>query len=319
MSDRVAIAPILRHGEALRAGQGPRAEGQSMTDQDLVAVESPLEVVLSQGEGTRSLGLLMRTPGDDRDLVLGLLFGESVIRSAADVMALEAPAADARDVAAQVRVTLSADVDLSCVSERALAGTSACGLCGRLALQTLDRGYRPMPGAPKVSSALIVTLPATLRARQTVFAETGGLHAAGLFDLAGTPLVIREDVGRHNAVDKVVGAALADGRLPATNCMLVVSGRVAYEIVQKAAAAGLPLVVAVGAPSSLAVEAARAVGLTLIGFVRDGRFNVYSAPERVSDLVRHWALGLGTGHWALGTSLPRRSCARPTARSAWRF
>lgn len=270
MTHRAAIAPILRYG-----GSPHR------TDQDLVAVESPLEVVLSQDGRTRSLGVLMRTPGDDRDLILGLLLSEGVIRSAVDVVAIDHPPDDGRELTSQAAVTLAPHVDMSTLSERALAGTSACGLCGRLAVQTIDRSLPLRPGAPKIPAALIATLPGALRSQQAVFAETGGLHAAGLFDAAGVPHVIREDVGRHNAVDKVIGAALADGRVPARDALLVVSGRVAYEIVQKAAAAGVPFVVAVGAPSSLAVEAARATGITLVGFVRDGRFNVYSGADRV--------------------------------------
>jgi FdhD protein len=153
--------------------------------------------------------------------------------------------------------------------------TSACGLCGRLR----DAAVEPRPtalGAPPWPAAVIAALPSRLRERQSVFAETGGLHAAGLCDRQGAPVIVREDVGRHNAVDKVVGAALAAGRLPASGLALVVSGRVAFEIVQKAAMAGVALVAAVGAPSSLAVEAARSTGLTLVGFVRDGRFNIYA-------------------------------------------
>jgi FdhD protein len=281
MTRRVAIAPILRYGDALRTGQGPRAQGQGTSDQDLVAVESPLEVVLSQDRRTQSLGVLMRTPGDDRDLILGLLLGEDIIRAATDVVSIDSPPPDARDEAARATVTLAPHVDLSPVAGRTLTGTSACGLCGRLALQALDRGHPRTPDAPKLAAGLIAALPGALRSQQTVFAETGGLHAAGLFDIAGTPHVIREDVGRHNAVDKVIGAALAAGKVPARDALLVVSGRVAYEIVQKAAAGGVPFVVAVGAPSSLAVEAARATGITLVGFVRDGRFNVYSGADRV--------------------------------------
>ena len=270
MTRRMAIAPILRHGDTSRR-----------SDQDLVAVEAPLEVVLSQNGGGRSLGVLMRTPGDDRDLVLGLLLAEAIIRSSADVESIDGPVTEARDLPARTTVKLAPHVDLGAVTERVLTSTSACGLCGRLAVQTLDRGYPSSPGTPEVSAALITTLPNELRAKQTVFAETGGLHAAGLFDVTGTPQVIREDIGRHNAVDKVIGAALANGGVPASTSVLVVSGRVAYEIVQKAAAAGIRVIVAVGAPSSLAVEAARATGITLIGFVRDGRFNVYSGAERI--------------------------------------
>ena len=167
--------------------------------------------------------------------------------------------------------------------ERATMATSACGLCGRLSIDRLDTlGNRlPAADAPAVEAAVVSGLPAALRQSQPVFAETGGLHAAGLFDAAGRLHVSREDVGRHCAVDKVIGAAFRAGWLPASESLLVVSGRVAFEIVQKAAMAGVPIVIAVGAPSSLAVDAARATGQTLIGFTRRGRFNVYTGYQRL--------------------------------------
>jgi FdhD protein len=270
---RVAIASIQRHG-----GERVRA------DQDLVAVEAPLEVRLGHPETprARSLGVLMRTPGDDRDLILGLLHAEGLVRSAADAIDVEISVnADGAEVAG---VVLARHVALhDWAGARATTGTSACGLCGRLEMLRLDRlGDRaPVPGAPPISASTLASVPATLRRGQAVFTETGGLHAAGLFDFDGTLRTLREDVGRHNAVDKVIGAALACGRLPARSELLGVSGRVAFEIVQKAVMAGVAAVVAVGAPSNLAVEAARATGVTLVGFARDGRFNVYAGAERI--------------------------------------
>lgn len=264
MTGRVTIAPITRVDH-----------GRARTDQDLVAVEAPLTVrMLPAGGGDRSLGIVMRTPGDDRDLVLGLLYAEGVIRDPDDVVAIEA-AGDALEVRLAPTATPAA------ASGRALDATSACGLCGRLELQAIDRRRAPEPAAP-VDAAVVARMPAALQARQSVFAETGGLHAAALLDRNGEPWIVREDVGRHNAVDKAIGAALAARRLPAADAVLAVSGRLAFEIVQKAALAGVPIVVAVGAPTSLAVEAARAADLTLIGFTREARFNVYTGARRVS-------------------------------------
>ena len=274
MTRRAAIAAVRRLGP-----------GGLETDQDLVAVEAPLALIVEQPRhgGRRSLGLLMRTPGDDRDLVLGLLYAEGVIARASDVTAfvLEPAEGDAPDRAI---ATLDERVTPDALPEaRALPMTSACGLCGRLALPAADRRPAASPDAPRLSTATIAALPARLRQEQAVFDETGGLHAAAVFDAAGALQLVREDVGRHNAVDKAIGALLQRGALPASNAVLAVSGRVAYEIVQKAAAAGVAAVVAVGAPTSLAVAAARAASLTLVGFARDGRFNIYAGDARVED------------------------------------
>jgi FdhD protein len=262
------------------------AEG-SRTDSDLIAIEAPLELLLVHPSlpAPRSLGLLMRTPGDDRDLVLGFLFTEGVIDVAADVELVTLPALDTlkRDEPALATATLRSGLSLaSRLPDRAVSATSACGLCGRLAMRVLDAGRGGGASRRRIPASAIHNLPASLRAGQAVFAGTGGLHAAALCDLSGQAWLVREDVGRHNAVDKVVGAALAAGRLPADDALLAVSGRVAYEIVQKAAAAGVAALVAVGAPSSLAIDAARAAHLTLAGFARDGRFNVYTGADRIA-------------------------------------
>jgi FdhD protein len=275
---RAVVAPIVRQRQGTRS-----------TDQDLVAVESPLEIVLYRtgaAEPLLSLGLVMRTPGDDRELATGLLFSEQIIASAGDIADIsidpESEGSDAiPDRASIARVTLASHVAPPVASPRALDRTSACGMCGRLALQAVARVGARTVDEPRIDPRVVSELPHRLRGGQAVFDETGGLHAAALCDLAGDPWVVREDVGRHNAVDKVIGAALAINRLPADHSMLAVSGRVAYEIVQKAALAGVVAVVAVGAPTSLAIEAARSVGITLVGFTRDDRFNVYSGSERV--------------------------------------
>jgi FdhD protein len=272
MSSRVAIASIRRLGRE-----------STSTDQDLVAVEAPLAIVVRSAAGgsARPLGIVMRTPGDDRDLVLGLLHSEGLLRTRNDVASFALTGTPETGDTADVTVATSIDLDVA-MTGRVLTGTSACGLCGRLAVEQVDSLRRRAASSDGAWRAdLIVSLPESLRAHQTVFAETGGLHAAGLFDREGRLLAIREDVGRHNAVDKLVGAALDAGGLPAVDTLLVVSGRVAYEIVQKAVMAGVGGVIAVGAPSSLAVDAARATGLMLVGFVRDGRFNVYSEHARI--------------------------------------
>jgi FdhD protein len=275
---RVAVAPIRRF-----------ASTGSTTDQDLVAVEAPLavELIPAGGGSARAIGVLMRTPGDDLDLIRGWLFTERIIRAASDISGVEWQNDEAAaDVPMLARVTLANHIDVEqVVTHRTFTPTSACGLCGRLAI---DRPSGPAArgnGPLHISHwpiALIATLPAALRTGQRVFDETGGLHAAGFFDGSGQLLAVREDVGRHNAVDKLIGASL--GQLDRAR-LLVVSGRVAFEIVLKAVVAGLEAVVAVGAPSDLAVEAARTAGLTLVGFARDGRFNVYTGADRIDPLV----------------------------------
>lgn len=274
MNKQAVIAAVKRLG-----GRDPH------TDQDLVAVESPLTVTVSHPHetATRSLGVLMRTPGDDDVLVLGLLHAEGVIRAMGDVTSVEPHAVldESGETADAVHVALASSVDVGLLpGERPLVTTSACGLCGRLSVRALDRRGTAAE-ATRFSVEMLASLPDQLRSGQAVFAETGGLHAAALFGPVGERMAIAEDVGRHNAVDKVVGALVRDGRLPATGGVLVVSGRVAFEIVQKAAMAGASALVAVGAPSSLAIDAARTAGLTLVGFARDGCFNVYAGADRI--------------------------------------
>jgi FdhD protein len=280
MNDRVVITSVTRV-----------IDGAASIDQDLVAAEAPLEILLSHEAGDtppHSLGLVMRTPGDDEDLVAGLLVSEQIVSAPEEIVGVSFEAETGPDVQgptarpAQARVTVSPAIDLSSLAaSRALDRTSACGMCGRLALQALRATTGRRPDRPAIDAAVIESIPGLLRRGQAVFAETGGLHAAALCSLDGRPWLLREDVGRHNAVDKVVGAAFRARRLPATDALLAVSGRVAYEIVQKATAAGVVGIVAVGAPSSLAVDAARAAGLTLVGFTREGRFNIYTGRERV--------------------------------------
>jgi FdhD protein len=265
MTRPVAIRSLTRFGHV----KAPRP------DQDLVAVEAPLTLLVQPPAGpAQSLGVLMRTPGADAELALGALLSEGVITRASHVRRIVHA-----DDTLTVHVTDAAD--LSALAGRAGTATSACGLCGRLEVLRIDTVPGAGPLAPLLSASLLATLPLRLREVQPAFAETGGLHAAGVFTPDGTVMVAREDVGRHNAVDKVTGWLLQHDRLPAVDAVLVVSGRVAYEIVHKAARAGLRTIVAVGAPTDLAVDAARAAGITLAGFVRDNHFNVYTWPERV--------------------------------------
>ncbi|HSR24024.1 MAG TPA: formate dehydrogenase accessory sulfurtransferase FdhD [Candidatus Eisenbacteria bacterium] len=253
---------------------------------DRLAAEEPLQLLV---DGC-AVSVVMRTPGHDVELALGLLRAERVLADRAQVReVLVSAEAGEVESALPLRADLveSNHVDVRLapgagrLPRRSFLSSSACGVCGATTMESLALDFAPLPAGPAVDPELLAELAGRLRERQRLFDQTGGLHAAGLFSAAGELETLREDVGRHNAVDKVVGRALLDGRLPLAGRVLVVSGRGGYEIVQKAVAAGIPLVAAVGAPSSLAVATARRFGLTLVGFLRDGRFNVYSAPERL--------------------------------------
>ncbi len=233
---------------------------------DRVAIEDPLEIRV-RGE---ALAVTMRTPGHDEELALGFLYGEGLIGA-------PAPAGPPPDLAAN---TVDVDAQLSFdPGRRRFYTTSSCGVCGKGALEEVAVHAPALPTGPQVPRALLADLPERLR--QPAFDATGGLHATGLFDAGGTLLLIREDVGRHNAMDKVVGRALLDGLLPLHDRLLCVSGRLSFELVQKAAVAGAPVVVGVGAPTSLAVKLAADRGMTLCGFARRGNVNVYTGAERV--------------------------------------
>jgi FdhD protein len=249
---------------------------QASTKPDCVAVEEALEVRL---EG-QPFSVIMRTPGADRDLAVGFLFSEGVIRGADDVRLVE----EADPSRINVRLSRSRAEILPDLLDkrRPVATNSSCGLCGRQSLESLVVEGNPAAAEDwSVSQSLIVRLPATLRAAQRTFADTGGLHAAGLFDGDGVLELSAEDIGRHNAVDKLIGHMLMQRRLPLAHSLLFVSGRSSFEIVQKAFLAGIPFVAAVSAPSSLAIELAQRARITLLGFVRDGRFNIYTHAGRV--------------------------------------
>lgn len=252
---------------------------------DRVAVEEPLEIRLGfevdDERQTRSAAITMRTPGDDADLATGFLFTEGIIRSPGDV-AIVKPCDG--DNTLRVELEDGVAVDLAPL-ERHFYTTSSCGVCGKTSLDALYvNGVRPFSHfTPVFAPHVLVTVPDRLRDAQSTFDETGGLHAAAAFDTAGELVVVREDVGRHNAVDKVVGALLAAGRLPAQELGLMVSGRASFELTQKALVAGMPLIAAVSAPSSLAVELAQEFNVTLVGFLRNDTFNVYAGKERIGQ------------------------------------
>ncbi len=253
---------------------------------DLLATEEPLEIRLSfQRQGCpqqQSISITMRTPGHDRELAVGFLHGEGILENPAQISKIEAgtPAADCNTVC----VTFAPEVAFDAGRlQRNFYTTSSCGVCSKASLQALEvTGCRPMKkGKPLLERKVIRGLTDQLRGAQAVFRETGGLHAAGLFDARGKLISLHEDVGRHNAVDKVVGELFLQGRVPLDEHVLMVSGRSSFEIMQKALVAGIPAVAAVSAPSSLAVELARDFEMTLLGFVRGDSFNIYTGPERI--------------------------------------
>jgi FdhD protein len=232
-------------------------------------------------EELQPVAVTMRTPGGDFELAVGFLFTEGLIQPG-DVKRVaycdDLPGEDQRYNVVSVRLERPFDGERL---QRNFYATSSCGICGKASLDDIEVRCEPVSTGPAVSSDLLASLPERLRSGQTVFDRTGGLHAAGLFTAAGELVSIREDVGRHNAVDKVIGEQLLAGHLPLAGHILQVSGRVSFEIVQKAAVAGIPIVSAVSAPTSLAVEAGERFGMTIIGFVRDGRLNVYTGSARV--------------------------------------
>lgn len=260
----------------VRAGGGPRVT-------DRVAVEEPMEVRVNGA----AFAVIMRTPGADRDLAAGFLLAEDVIRTTDEIGAIEYCAEvedEGRDNILNVTVLgdAVARLEVRLGDRRQVMMTASCGLCGRRTIESLQARVAAVAGPWTVPASAVAALPARLRAAQAVFESTGGLHAAGLFDRAGTLLLSAEDVGRHNAVDKVVGRTLLAGQHPLDERMLLVSGRTSFELVQKALLAGVPLIAAVSAPSSLAIELAEQAGITLCGFVRGATFNIYAHPQRIS-------------------------------------
>ncbi|MEO7142244.1 MAG: formate dehydrogenase accessory sulfurtransferase FdhD [Bryobacteraceae bacterium] len=267
------------------SGNGPPVPAS-----DQLAAEEPLEIRVGyEMEGQRqhrTLSVTMRTPGHDEELAAGFLLTEGLIQAPADLLGI-IPCPDvqkAEEAGNVVRAELAAHVKVDFKAmERHFYTSSSCGVCGKTSIAAVRAaGCMTLPpDAASIDAAVLHTLPARLLEAQDVFARTGGLHAAALFNTAGELLALREDVGRHNAVDKIVGSRFLSGTLPASESILLVSGRVSFELVQKACMAGVPMLAAVGAPSSLAISLAASLGMTLAGFVRDGRFNIYTFPARI--------------------------------------
>jgi FdhD protein len=257
VSDRAVPASVTR------ISSGGAADGQ-----DVVVVEEPLEIRV----GDKPLSVTMRTPGDDFDLAAGFLFTEGIGGEIESIRHWGSPNV--------VRVAMREAVDLQRF-QRHFYSTSSCGVCGKTSIEALRVSAPRIESTARVAPEVIHRLPALLREAQKTFEETGAIHAAGLFSLDGTLLRVREDVGRHNAVDKVIGSYIREGRTRLDETILMLSGRAGFEVVQKAVVAGIPIIAAVGAPSSLAVDLSREFDATLLGFVRDGRFNVYAGGGRL--------------------------------------
>ena len=261
-----------------------KVKGDQITrKKDTLATEEPLEILLRAGEEQKTLAITMRTPGNDYDLAAGFLYNEGIIHSKADFTSMTYCVDDKQQEYNSLRVQLTVDsVPHLHQFERLFLANSACGVCGTTMLDDLSqRNIPPIPTGPIIEPSLITSLPDKLRQSQALFESTGGLHAAALFDLDGNLLTLREDVGRHNALDKLIGWGLLNDQLPFHNKILLVSGRASYELLQKSYVAGVPIFCAVSAPSSLAVDVAERFGITLIGFLRGNHFNVYTGIERI--------------------------------------
>ena len=272
-----------RTGATVRSTPMVVAEGRARPRSDVLVAEEPLEIRVNHGSVDHAISVTMRTPANDFELAVGFLYGEGLIRGRDDVdevrYCVGGPAEQQYNI---VTVALRSGVPFDAESvKRNFYTTSSCGICGKASLEALAiKGNPRVPSGPVVDADVLGTLPATLRKGQKVFERTGGLHAAGLFEPDGELVAVREDVGRHNAVDKVVGWAVPRALDRATTVLLV-SGRLSFEVVQKAAVAGIPVVCGISAPTSLAVALARTAGVTLVGFLRGAAMNVYAVAERV--------------------------------------
>ncbi|MFD2933382.1 formate dehydrogenase accessory sulfurtransferase FdhD [Spirosoma flavum] len=272
------VAPVTVH----------KISGETLTEvPDLLAVEEPLEIRLGFGPITdrqqRSVSVTMRTPGHDEELAIGFLFSESIVQKPTDIISCRHCVQDSQKEGNVLRVELHPDVVMDWSRlERNTFTSSSCGLCGKTtidAVMALTPG--PLSADFSIEPAVLHALPERVRQTQRAFAYTGGIHAAALFDVDGKLLLVREDIGRHNALDKLIGAAFWQNWLPLSQFGVFLSGRIGVELVQKSWRAGVPMLAAVGAPSSLAVQMAKEAQMTLAGFVRDNRFNLYSEPDRV--------------------------------------
>jgi FdhD protein len=280
------LAPPTRHITSTRvvAVRGTSLEFRG----DRVVGEEPLEIrAAGPGQDPVAVAVTMRTPGNEDELAIGFLRTEGLIDGPEIIRTTAGDPAEMNQPDDQITVHLARPFDASRVAERHFVATASCGICGKASLDEVAVRSDPIPEGPVVSRRLILVLPDLLRAAQRAFEETGGLHAAGLFSPTGELLILREDVGRHNALDKLVGSQVLAKAMPLHGRILMVSGRVSFEIVQKAAVAGVPIICAVSAPSDLAIEAADRLGVTLVGFLRGDGFNVYAHDERIdlTDLL----------------------------------
>ena len=281
------IAAVVRRKVANWTVTVVRKDGSRATKPDVLVTEEPLEIrAESPSQEVQPIAVTMRTPGHDFELAVGFLFTEGMIKHSDDVRTVRY--CQLPDSAEQqfnvVTVSLAAPFD-EALSRRGMVTSASCGICGTTSIEQLAQtvsGIDPNNG-PVLTAKLLVALPEIIREMQPTFDRTGGLHAAGLVDASGDAYCVREDIGRHNAVDKVIGKAVLDGKLPISNHVLVVSGRLSFEIIQKAAMAGIAFIAAVGAPSSLSVETAENLGITLVGFVRDGTANIYTHAHRITN------------------------------------
>jgi FdhD protein len=279
---------MTRTSEATHAQRMARSRVLAVDDDfaawrdDRLAGEEPMQITArGPGQDPIEVAVTMRTPGHEAELAVGFLFSEGLIEPGdLGSVTFGDPAHDARPDD-QVRVELNRPFDATRVAERHFVATASCGICGKASIDEVAMRCAPLPDGPVVDRETVLSLPARLRDAQETFDATGGLHASGLFEPDGTLIVLREDVGRHNALDKVIGERYMAGALPLHRSILMVSGRISFELVQKAAAAGIPILTAVGAPTDLAVQTAERVGMTLVGFLRGRRFNVYTRPERI--------------------------------------
>lgn len=251
----------------------------AVSNPDWVASEAPLEVRI----GGIPTTVLMRTPGHDEELVTGFLYNEGVISSAEDIVSVGPSHASPEDVGGSVINIQLAAMNKVRTLDRAFYSNASCGVCGKKTIESLEVKGAVTRSTLRIARSVLGSLPNRLRDAQTTFAKTGGVHASGLFRADGELVALREDVGRHNALDKIIGWALSEGKLPLSDYALLVSGRVSYEIVQKAVVAAIPLIAAVGAPSSLAVDLAERFHVTLVGFLKPDSMNVYSHPERIES------------------------------------
>ncbi len=261
--------------------------GKISEKEDRVAVEEPLEIQMAYSTATgrmqKNIAVTMRTPGNDEELAAGFLFTEGIINNAAAIQGIKQASSDEN----RVLITLQENiVPVLTNTARNFYSTSSCGICGKASIEAIITvsPYSNEKESVSIPATVLYPLQDELKKQQVVFEDTGGIHASALFDLSGNFIMLREDVGRHNALDKIIGAALMKEQLPLTHCILLLSGRASFELVQKAVMAGIKIIAAVGAPSSLAVQLAKETGITLIGFLKNNRFNIYSGKERINSV-----------------------------------